>query len=142
MIALAVDRLDEDDGEEAFEEGEPFILSNIEELPKKLLDEIRLRHLAFEKRASKMAGSSYFMNLCRCGAHFGDFFLHSEPGGAFFPDSEVDTSRIVIEKLPLTGRFDVVSSWGMGTGGLIFEHGNRVDGPLIQSSSVTECRGK
>jgi hypothetical protein len=30
---------------------------------------------------------SYYANTCQCGALFGDHYLVSEPGGAFFPEA-------------------------------------------------------
>ncbi|WP_423395547.1 hypothetical protein [Burkholderia sp. LMG 21824] len=51
---------------------------------------------------SKMAESSYYMNHCvKCGAKFGDFFMHSEPGGAFFPVSEGEAKSITLTKIAL-----------------------------------------
>ncbi|WP_157654310.1 hypothetical protein [Burkholderia ubonensis] len=51
---------------------------------------------------SKMADSSYYMNHCaECDAKFGDFFIHSEPGGAFFPVSEGEAELIRLMKIDL-----------------------------------------
>ncbi|MBJ2239484.1 hypothetical protein ACLE2W_07355 [Pseudomonas shahriarae] len=50
----------------------------------------------FKQAYSKAACSRYLMNHCEnCGAKLGDFFLHSEPSGAFFPTSpqSADDSR-------------------------------------------------
>lgn len=67
------------------------------------------------------------MNTCGCGAHFGDFDLFSEPGGAFFPTEEAEAGQITIEELPLTGTFELDCSYGMGPGDLIFEHAKKLN---------------
>ncbi|WP_157649298.1 hypothetical protein [Burkholderia ubonensis] len=42
------------------------------------------------------------MNHCaECDAKFGDFFIHSEPGGAFFPVSEGEAELIRLMKIDL-----------------------------------------
>ena len=129
VIALAFRwRLDKDqDEDEQPAEGEPLILDNIHTMPKPLLDAVLSRHPHFEKRASKTAGTAYYMNSCACGAHFGDFYLFSEPGGAFFPTDENEASRITIEELPLTGTFELDCGYGMGLGELIFEHAKKLN---------------
>lgn len=44
---------------------------------------------------SSTAGMKYYMNHCeQCTAKQGDFMLHSEPGGAFFPTSPEEASEI------------------------------------------------
>lgn len=105
------------------EQGEPLILDNIHEMPEEILRHILSVHPQFEKRTSRTAETAYYMNLCKCGANFGDFYLHNEPGGAFFPYDEQDAERITIEELPFTGAFEFDCSYGMGTGTIIFEHG-------------------
>jgi hypothetical protein len=129
VIALAFRwRLDRDqDKDEQPEENEPLILDNIHTMPKPLLDAVVFRHPHFEKRASKTAGTAYYMKTCDCGAHFGDFYLFSEPGGAFFPIDENEASRITIEELPLTGTFELDCSYGMGLGDLIFNHAKKLN---------------
>jgi hypothetical protein len=127
VIALALRwRRDEhQDVHEQPEENEVLILHNIHTMPKLLLDAIVSRHPRFEKRTSKTAGTAYYMNTCGCGAHFGDFYLFSEPGGAFFPMDENEASRIIMEELPLTGTFELDCSYGMGLGDLIFERAKK-----------------
>ena len=129
VIALAFKwHQDKDqDADEQPAEGEVLILDNINTLPKPLLDAIVSRHLHFEKRTSKTAGTAYYMNTCGCGAHFGDFYLFSEPGGAFFPTDEAEAAHITIEELPLTGTFELDCSYGMGLGDLIFEHAMKLN---------------
>lgn len=49
---------------------------------------IERRFPSYHKDFSRTAGGRYYMNHCTCGAKLGDFYLHSEPGGAFFPTSQ------------------------------------------------------
>ena len=102
-----------------------MILSNIEQIPEAILSHILATRPAFEKRTPRTAGNAYCMNICSCGVHFGDFYLHSEPGGAFFPDTEEEASGIFVEELPFTGVFDFRCGYGVGLGAFIFEHGQR-----------------
>ena len=49
----------------------------------------------FRLAKSKSADASYYANHCsRCGSLQGDFYLHSEPGGAFFPETRQDYAHI------------------------------------------------
>lgn len=55
---------------------------------------------------SKTAESSYWANHCdHCGALQGDFFLHSEPGGAFFPLEIEEYEQLTFITIPF--KFDV-----------------------------------
>jgi hypothetical protein len=94
--------------------------------PKAVLDKVLALHPRFEKRTSKTTETSYYMNLCECGAHFGDFYLFSEPGGAFFPMDDQAAARIIVHELPLTGRFEFDCSYSMGLGQSILAHGKKV----------------
>lgn len=106
---------------------EPFVLSDILAMPEEFLLAITAAQPNYERRYSKMAGTEYFMNTCQCGAHFGDFYLYCEPGGAFFPTEEDEAARIEVIELPILGEHAIDCSPGMGTGGLILAHGKRVD---------------
>lgn len=49
---------------------------------------------------SKQAGGRYFMNHCEhCNATQGDFFMHNEPGGAFFPTTVAEAERITVYQI-------------------------------------------
>lgn len=53
------------------------------------------------------AGATYLGNACEGGGALqGDHYLASEPGGAFWPESEADVARISLEwiDMPLAGR--------------------------------------
>jgi hypothetical protein len=51
----------------------------------------------YKKLYSRTADEEYYANVCECGANFGDFYLFSEPDGAWFPkdDSGVATARVL-----------------------------------------------
>ena len=125
VIAIATRHLEESDPDALHEGDEPVVLEDIQKMPGSILEYVVRVHPNYEKRQSKTSGSSYYMNTCKCGAHFGDFYLHSEPGGAFFPTSEDEAKQILIEEIPLTGTFDFVCNYGMGTGSFIFEHAQK-----------------
>lgn len=128
VIALASEHVSDEDDEEP-EEDELALLEKVEMIPADILECIRARHPAYEKRKSKTAGSTYYMNVCTCGAHFGDHFLQSEPGGAFFPQEEEQAALITIEQLPFSGTFDFKCGCSWGEGAFIFEHAKRVKKP-------------
>jgi hypothetical protein len=107
---------------------EPFMLSDIKSMPAELLAAIQRIHPRYEIRDSRTKGIRYYMNICTCGAHFGDYYLFSRPGGAFFPHSDEDATAIQIHELPLKGDFKIVCSPGLGTGGVILKHGKWITG--------------
>jgi hypothetical protein len=58
-----------------------------------------------------MVAFGYLMNHCEnCGAKLGDFFMHSEPGGAFFPTSPQEAQRMTL--IRINERFDANCSVG------------------------------
>lgn len=113
--------------DEAPEEGEevlePFMLNNIQAMPDEFLAAIRQIQPHYEFRASRMAGISYFVNTCTCGAHFGDHFLFAEPGGTFFPMDDEEAVAIEVYELPLAGTYKIECSAALGTGRSILNHG-------------------
>lgn len=108
-------------------EKEPFVLSQITEMPEEILLAVTAINPAYERRLSRTADTEYFMNTCGCGAHFGDFFLYTEPGGAFFPTEIDEAAEIEVIELPIEGEHRIGCSPGMGTGGFILEHGKRTE---------------
>lgn len=54
---------------------------------------------SYREDYSKTAGGRYCMNHCSCGAKLGDFYLHNEPGGAFFPTSERVAREIELKQI-------------------------------------------
>lgn len=112
VIALAVEQLDGEEQETDGEDSCLFLLNTVADLPGELADLLGQKYSFFRKRYSQTAGTRYFTNHCACGAPLGDFFLHSEPGGAFFPTSPEEVEKIVLRELPVAGPFKVEASYG------------------------------
>lgn len=114
------------------ESGEPvetdlYVFSGIEYLPEELVEEVRKVSPGYRRRFSKTAGVSYYMNHCAsCNAPFGDFYMHSEPGGAFFPTTPRAARAIRLRRLAVSGRPTITGSPSMVHPNLILEHAARV----------------
>jgi hypothetical protein len=110
----------------SYADGEVCILSDITDLPTPVLTFIQGRFPTFKRKFSKTTRSEYFANTCpKCGVISGDFYLHSEPGGPFFPTTQKEAQRLTIEEIPLSTSIQVRAGMGMGTGGLILKYGKR-----------------
>lgn len=117
-----------DDGEPVFDEGdetELLLLSNIVQMPFEVFKYVAQRNHRYMKRHSRTAGEVYYANTCECGANFGDFYLYSEPGGAFFPTTDEEARTIQLEAMPFTGSMPFDCSYSVGTGQYILEHAQR-----------------
>ena len=101
------------DGEVDGERRERFVVSDLVEADHALVEAFRsFPH--FRVGFSRTADLSYFANHCDgCGSLQGDFYLHSEPGGAFFPETSADVERITFSRIDSAIRCD--GSEGYGT---------------------------
>lgn len=127
VVALAASNVD--DGEGFFPPAQlsaPLLLSNIEEMPASVAETVLALHPHFQKHFSRTAGQTYFANLCECGTNFGDHYLHSEPGGAFFPETDEAAARMSIQRLPLEGEFELTATYSQGNEDCIFTHAQRL----------------
>lgn len=107
-------------------EGEVCVLSDIAELPEKVVAFVQARFPSFKRTFSKTTRTEYYANTCpKCGVLSGDFYLHSEPGGPFFPESEADAAQLLVEQIPLDGAIEVEASLGVGCGDFILKYGTR-----------------
>ncbi|WP_085639935.1 MULTISPECIES: DUF5710 domain-containing protein [unclassified Pseudomonas] len=89
-------------------------LSNISTLSPSVIKQLRTYSTRYQPDHSKMAGAIYYMNHCEhCSAKLGDFFMHSEPGGAFFPMSAQAASSMTLHLI--NERFDGNGSVGWAT---------------------------
>lgn len=89
-------------------------VSNIHSLSPQVVRQIRRFTESFKQACSKTDGSRYFMNHCQhCGAKLGDFFIHSEPGGAFFPTSPEQANKMILFRI--NERFDANCGVGYAT---------------------------
>ena len=105
---------------------EVCILNEVTELPEDLLKYIVKRVPTYQFRYSKTAGFKYYGNTCRsCGSLQGDFYLHNEPGAAFFPNSEDEASRLFLTEIPLDSAVYLEAGIHIGTGDLILEFAQR-----------------
>ena len=109
------------------EEKTVFALSGIVEIPQDILAFIQKRVPTFQLRASHTAGYRYFANTCpQCHKIYGDFYLHCEPGGPFFPTSEQEAKLLYITEIPMTSEIEIKASPSSGLGELILAHGKRI----------------
>lgn len=89
-------------------------ISGVYGLSSLVAQQLRLHTEHYKSAYSKTAGRSYYMNHCeQCGAKLGDFFMHGEPGGAFFPTSPTQASRIILRKI--NAKFNANGSIGYTT---------------------------
>lgn len=91
--------------------GEMYFVINIEEMPMKLYEYINAINPNYKKYYSHTADVTYYSNTCSCGANFGDFYLYSEPDGAFFPQSADIASSITAQLLPFNGQFNFIGGY-------------------------------
>lgn len=116
---------DLDDDEDDDDERGLYLFSGISWLPTKALAAIRRVNAGYRKRFSKTASVEYFMNHCSCGAQLGDFFMYSEPGGAFFPMDEEAAARIKLRCLSKSDSVKLVGSAGSSWPDLVWDHAQR-----------------
>lgn len=88
--------LDESDGLQVFDF---CIFGFIDFLPETLLNLIKDRFPTYFKDFSKTTNSTYYMNHCSCRASLGDFYMISEPGGAFYPTDTSEAEKITLTKI-------------------------------------------
>lgn len=111
--------------------GEPvepdlYLFSGIEHLAPELLEAMRKVNRGYRRRFSKTVGASYYMNHCVCGAQMGDFYMHSEPGGAFFPTTPQAARAIRLHRLKVQGRLTITGGPSMAHPNLVLEHAERI----------------
>lgn len=123
----------EDDGEamgELTETDDMFIIRELDVMPEALLAELTARNPSYRREHSNTVGGSYYANTCpECDRLTGDFFLHAQPGGAFFPTSTAEAAAIKVERLKFPEPVLVGGTWGYGTGDFILAHADVVDAP-------------
>lgn len=123
----------EDDGEamgEVTETDDMFIIRELDVMPEALLAELTARNPSFRRQHSNTVCGSYYANTCpECDRLTGDFFLHAQPGGAFFPTSTAEAAAIKVERLQFPEPVLVGGTWGYGTGDFILAHAAVVNAP-------------
>jgi hypothetical protein len=94
--------------------GHRVTVSNVDNLSPQVMKQIQRFTNNFKYAYSKTAGGRYLMNHCEhCGAKLGDFFMHSEPGGAFFPTSPEKAQRMTLFRID--ERFNANCSFGFAS---------------------------
>lgn len=111
VIAIAASAI-KDDFEILGGDGDMHFVINIEEMPQEIYEYIASINPNYIKHYSHTAGLTYYSNTCTCGANFGDFYLYSEPNGAFFPQSADIASSITAQLLPFNGQFKFIGGYG------------------------------
>lgn len=129
-IAFAAGAATPHDEEDEVDNFSPLTLREIEEVPPPFLFAAATAGVNFSKRYSKAAGREYFMNHCACGAPFGDYFLHSEPGHAFFPIDEREAAMIVVQEIDWDVDMECDCDFAGWSSLSPFEHGTRVEEPI------------
>ena len=106
VITLATRTIAEAPGPIDFAEaGEIYLLSYIEDMPAFVFQYMARLGPRYRKLFSMTAGHDYYANVCNCGANFGDWFLFSEPGRAWFPEARADISLTRAVALPFVDPF-------------------------------------
>ncbi|TVO69712.1 hypothetical protein [Sedimenticola selenatireducens] len=128
ILAPAVDYPEEfKDPEYPDDEEEPLIFVSIDHIPATILSFIQALVPGYKLQDSRTAGHEYYGNSCRaCGALIGDHYIHSEPGGAFFPTNAEEAQRIYLTEIPLLEADEISAELSIGRGGLILDNAQRV----------------
>jgi Domain of unknown function (DUF5710) len=108
----------DDDGEVYYsrqdraEENDHLSMSNLEMVDDRIAKALAREAPNYRFDFSKTQGARLYMNHCEhCGAKLGDFYMHSEPGGAFFPDT-YEAIEAMKRTLFESGEFAVRGSMG------------------------------
>jgi hypothetical protein len=88
-------------------------VANLEQLDARLVAALARLAPRYKLDYSHTQRAQVWINHCQhCGAKLGDFYMHNEPDGAFFPTSP-DDKRISDTLLFEQGEFAYVGSWSM-----------------------------
>lgn len=102
-------------------------ISNVTELSEEIAAFAEAHSPDFFKSHSKTADFSYYANHCpHCKIITGDFHLHSEPGGAFFPNDEEEASNISLQEVPCQPTFLIEGGIHYGMGEIILKNAQRI----------------
>jgi hypothetical protein len=122
VVALATERAEID--------GEPIqelvLASNVQKLRPELAAEVSKMYPRYRPAYSKTAGGRYYMNHCSaCDAKLGDFFLHEELGGAFFPTNARAASNVILRRLPVSRSSQVSATFSLAARNLLHRYAQR-----------------
>lgn len=92
-------------------EGAPdsvFMIHGFGDMPETVVHSIQAQVPDFRRTSSKSGGYTHFGNHCpKCGSLTGDFYLFSEPGGPFCPETEQDAARIHVQEIAIPERLEL-----------------------------------
>lgn len=91
---------DEDEEEVWFRNEDTTILHYVTNLPPSVAARMNAYAPGYRPDFSKTTESTYWMNHCAsCGMKQGDFDMHCEPAGAFFPMNEQSARQIALHEI-------------------------------------------
>ncbi|MCW8889107.1 MAG: DUF5710 domain-containing protein [Sedimenticola sp.] len=97
-------------------ESVPVKFEYIAVLPYRLKNFVETNYPKYYLDWSNTTESFYYINHCEhCGTVLGDFFMHHEPDGAFFPQSPEDVKEMEVIELKGDGfvKLNAEPSWGI-----------------------------
>ncbi len=104
----------EDGGPYRVENSGVIFISDLESIDVRIEPLLKTHATRYRPDFSKTQGMRLWMNHCeKCGIKMGDFFMHQEPGGAFFPTTPSEEARLSPTLLFERGRFKFSGSFGM-----------------------------
>jgi hypothetical protein len=123
VFALACHKVEETGG---FDETDNFVvLNSINTVPDLIVRVLRDVSPSLRFDYSKQANQKYVMNHCSCGAKLGDFYMHHEPGGAFFPTDDREAALITMRTIVSDGSYEIDASYSACSDNLIWESAKR-----------------
>lgn len=93
---------------------QPTLFSSVLILDNCIVDQLHLYYPFFKRIYSYTAEETYHANTCvECGKLQGDFYHHSDPGGAFFP-AACDKNPVIpfFKTLPLESDYYINAAYG------------------------------
>jgi hypothetical protein len=111
------------------EDGDPTWVTfcYVAHVPERLRRFLTLRHPFYFRDYSNTVQTYYYLNHCAsCSTKIGDYYLHSEPGGGFFPTSEVEARRIVLLELKREGYVQLHADYAVVYPSLMAQYAQRI----------------
>jgi hypothetical protein len=107
-------------------ENEIYVLCYVTKLPGDVLNFINRYFPYYKLTFSGTAQSKYYANTChKCGTLWGDWYLHCEPGIAFFLQTEEDATRFILQEIPIHEKIVIEAEYHIGSGDFILENAAR-----------------
>lgn len=107
--------------------------SNLAKVPEQLEALLKAQAPTYYPDYSKQTSSTYYLNHCQCGAKLGDFYLHEEPGGAFFPVEKEQAERVTLIALDGLEGAQICAGYSVQDVELILNYGKRQKPSFLSS---------